>query len=43
VVPVILTEMLSDEDPLKSQRVMAAMMQMMKLDIKTLKDAYKGN
>lgn len=35
VVPVILTEMLSDEDPLKSQRVMAAMMQMMKLDIKT--------
>lgn len=25
VVPVILTEMLSDEDPLKSQRVMAAM------------------
>lgn len=43
VVPAILTEMLSDEDPLKSQRVMAAMMQMMKLDIKTLKDAYKGN
>ena len=43
VVPAILTEMCSDEDPLQSQRAMAAVMQMMKLDIKTLKDAYKGN
>jgi predicted 3-demethylubiquinone-9 3-methyltransferase (glyoxalase superfamily) len=42
VVPIIFTEMVNDADPLKSQRVMAAMMQMMKLDIKTLKEAYKG-
>lgn len=42
VVPIIFTEMVNDKDPVKSQRVMAAMMQMMKLDIKTLKEAYEG-
>ena len=42
VVPTLLSEMASDEDPSKSQRVMAAMMQMMKIDIKTLKEAYEG-
>lgn len=41
VVPVALAQMISDEDTGKSQRVMAAMMQMGKLDIKTLKKAYK--
>ncbi len=30
-----------DEDPAKSQRVMQAMLQMVKLDIKRLKDAYE--
>ncbi len=42
VVPIIFTEMVNDVDPVKSQRVLAAMMQMMKLDIKTLKEAYNG-
>lgn len=42
-VPTEFTEMVNDEDPVKSQSVMAAMMQMTKLDIKTLKEAYKGN
>jgi len=42
IVPTILGEYLSDPDPEKSQRVMQAMMQMYKLDIKTLKQAYKG-
>ena len=42
VVPPILGEMLNDEDEEKSKRVMQAMLQMNKLDIKTLKAAYKG-
>ncbi|MBI5679622.1 MAG: VOC family protein [Methanobacterium sp.] len=42
VVPIIFTEMVNNKDPVKSQRVMAAMMQMTKLDIKTLKKAYNG-
>jgi predicted 3-demethylubiquinone-9 3-methyltransferase (glyoxalase superfamily) len=42
VVPTILPELLQDKDPEKSQRVMKAMLQMTKIDIKTLKDAYEG-
>lgn len=42
IVPTILGEYLSDPDPEKSQRVMQAMMQMNKLDIEKLKQAYKG-
>ena len=42
VVPRALIEMLQDKDPEKSERVMKAMLQMQKLDIKTLKDAYAG-
>jgi len=42
VVPTILSEMLQDKDPEKSQRVMQAMLQMKKLDISTLKQAYGG-
>jgi len=42
IVPPILGEMLNDEDEEKSKRVMQAMLQMNKLDIKTLKAAYKG-
>ena len=34
-------EMLNDEDDGKSQRVMRAMLQMGKLDIKALKQAYE--
>ena len=42
IVPTVLGEMLRDEDPEKSRRVMKAMLQMDKIDIKTLKQAYEG-
>lgn len=42
IVPRLLGEYLSDSDPEKSQRVMKAMMQMYKLDIDKLKQAYEG-
>jgi predicted 3-demethylubiquinone-9 3-methyltransferase (glyoxalase superfamily) len=42
VAPDALVEMLGDEDPVKAQRVSAAMMQMGKLDLATLKKAYDG-
>jgi predicted 3-demethylubiquinone-9 3-methyltransferase (glyoxalase superfamily) len=42
IVPTILGEYLSDPDPEKSQRVMKAMMQMNKLDVERLKQAYEG-
>jgi predicted 3-demethylubiquinone-9 3-methyltransferase (glyoxalase superfamily) len=42
VVPTILGELMSDKDPEKSNRVMQAMLQMTKLDIKKLKEAYNG-
>jgi predicted 3-demethylubiquinone-9 3-methyltransferase (glyoxalase superfamily) len=41
IVPPILGEMLNDEDDKKSHRVMRAMLQMEKLDIKTLRQAYE--
>ncbi|MGZ8465471.1 MAG: VOC family protein, partial [Candidatus Binatia bacterium] len=40
VVPSALVEMLQDPDPEKSKRVMAAMMQMGKIDITRLQQAY---
>jgi predicted 3-demethylubiquinone-9 3-methyltransferase (glyoxalase superfamily) len=40
VVPTVLPEMLQDKDPEKANRVMQAMLQMGKIDIKTLKQAY---
>ena len=42
IVPSILGRMLSDKDAGKSSRVMRAMMQMIKLDIKGLEQAYQG-
>jgi predicted 3-demethylubiquinone-9 3-methyltransferase (glyoxalase superfamily) len=39
--PKILGEMLSDPDPVKSKRVMEAMLQMKKIDIAALKRAYE--
>ena len=42
VVPSALVEMLQDKDAAKSARVMAAMMQMNKIDIETLTRAFKG-
>ena len=42
VVPRILTEMLSDKDPAKAGRVMNAMLQMKKIDVAQLEQAYEG-
>ena len=42
VVPTALGKMMSDSDPVKSNRVMKAMLQMVKLDIAGLKRAYEG-
>ena len=42
IVPTILGELLSSKDAAKSQRVMEAMLKMVKLDIKKLKQAAKG-
>jgi predicted 3-demethylubiquinone-9 3-methyltransferase (glyoxalase superfamily) len=40
VIPTALGKMLGDKDPAKSGRVMQAMMQMSKIDIATLQEAY---
>ncbi|HVE86759.1 MAG TPA: VOC family protein [Myxococcales bacterium] len=42
IVPVALGQMIADKDQAKANRVMAAMMQMVKLDIAKLKQAYEG-
>ena len=41
IVPTVLGKMLQDKDAKKSERVMKALLQMKKLDIKTLKQAYE--
>src|SRR5688572_23790519 len=41
IVPTVLGEMMQDKDPEKTKRVMGAMLQMKKLDIQTLKQAYE--
>ena len=41
IVPNVLIELLSDPDPAKAGRVMQAMMQMTKIDIAALKQAYE--
>jgi predicted 3-demethylubiquinone-9 3-methyltransferase (glyoxalase superfamily) len=43
VIPSILGELLGDKDAEKSKSVMKAMMQMNKIDIKTLREAYDKN
>lgn len=40
IIPAILGKLLQDKDPVKSNRVMKAMLQMQKLDINGLKQAY---
>ncbi len=40
IVPTILGELMADKDSVKANKVMKAMLQMRKLDIKTLKRAY---
>ena len=42
VTPTVLIDMLNDSDEEKSGRVMQAMLQMKKIDVKALKDAYHG-
>ena len=42
IVPTVLPELLSDPDPVKSQRVMRAMLQMTKIDIAKLRATYAG-
>ena len=41
IIPTALGKLLNDPDPVKSQRVMAAMLQMTKIDIAGLKRAYE--
>jgi predicted 3-demethylubiquinone-9 3-methyltransferase (glyoxalase superfamily) len=43
IVPRALVEMINDPDPVRSQRVMAAMLKMKKIDIATLRRAYSGS
>ncbi|MDD4319572.1 MAG: VOC family protein [Candidatus Peribacteraceae bacterium] len=40
IVPTVLNEMLQDENPIRAQRVMKAMLQMKKIDIAGLQEAY---
>jgi predicted 3-demethylubiquinone-9 3-methyltransferase (glyoxalase superfamily) len=42
IVPTVLGELLSDQDAARSRRVMQAMLKMVKLDIKELKQAAQG-
>jgi len=42
IVPRVLIELLQDKDPVKSQRVMQAMMQMTKIDIAGLERAHRS-
>ena len=42
ITPTVLIDMLHDKNPEKSERVMKAMLQMQKIDIKKLKAAYAG-
>ncbi|WP_342615725.1 VOC family protein [Peribacillus frigoritolerans] len=42
IVPEELTEMVNDPNPEKSERLMKALLQMKKIDIKTLKQAFMG-
>ena len=42
ITPTILIDMLHDKDSEKSERIMKAMLQMQKIDIEKLQDAYMG-
>lgn len=42
IVPTALGELMSDPDPVKAQRVMQAMLQMKKIEIKALQQAYNS-
>lgn len=42
IIPKVMGEMLGDKDTQKADRVLQAMLQMKKIDIQKLKDAYEG-
>jgi predicted 3-demethylubiquinone-9 3-methyltransferase (glyoxalase superfamily) len=42
IIPTALLELMQDKDPVKSQRVFKAMLQMTKIDIEGLQQAYRG-
>jgi predicted 3-demethylubiquinone-9 3-methyltransferase (glyoxalase superfamily) len=42
IIPKALMELMQDKDPMKSQRVFKAMLQMTKIDVEGLKRAYRG-
>ncbi len=42
IIPPVLGKLLGDKDPVKSKRVMDAMLKMQKIDIRALEDAYAG-
>ena len=42
IVPTVLAEMMQDKDPAKRERVMKALLKMVKLDIPALNKAYEG-
>ena len=42
IIPSALGELMSDPDPVRAQRVVDAMLQMRKIEIKKLKEAYDG-
>jgi len=42
IIPSVLMRLLADQDPVKADRVWQAMLQMSKIDIKTLQAAYAG-
>jgi predicted 3-demethylubiquinone-9 3-methyltransferase (glyoxalase superfamily) len=42
IIPPILLKLMNDKDPVKSKRVVDAMMKMRKLDISALQKAYEG-
>ena len=41
IVPTVLTQLLQDKDPVRAKRVMEAMLQMKKIDVGKLKQAYE--
>lgn len=42
IVPTALGELMSDPDPVKSQRVLQAMLKMIKIDVEGLRKAHRG-
>ena len=42
IVPTVLGQLMADPDPVKAERVMKAMLHMVKLDVARLKQAYAG-